>query len=53
MRKIINGGVEAMARKSQARFQIIRVSSLAQPRMRFELSENLPEVSLSHREQHH
>ena len=44
MRKIINDGVEASTRKSQARFQIIRVSFSAVPRMRLEKSENLPEI---------
>ena len=36
VRKIINDGVEASTRQSQARFQIIRVSSSAEPRMRLE-----------------
>ena len=36
VRKIINDGVEASTKKSQARFQIIRVSSSAEPRMRLE-----------------
>ena len=31
-----NDGVEALARKSQARFQIIQVTSSAEPRMRLE-----------------
>ena len=53
MRKIINDGVEASTRKSQARFQIILVSSSAEPRMRLELSENLPEISLSQPQPHH
>ena len=30
--KIINDGVDALARKSQARFQIIQVSSEAMPK---------------------
>ena len=34
--KKINDGVEASTRKSQARFQIIRVSYSAEPRMRLE-----------------
>ena len=33
---IINDGVETSARKSQAHFQIIQVSSSAEPRMRLE-----------------
>ena len=45
MRNIINDGVEASARKSQPRFQIIQASSTAEPRMRLEKSENLPEIS--------
>ena len=53
MRNIINDGVEASARKSQARFQIIQVSSSAEPRMRLEKSENLPEISLSRPQPHH
>ena len=44
---IINDGVEGSARKSQARLQIIKISSSAEPRMRLEKSENLPEISLS------
>ena len=36
VRKIINDGAEASTQKSQARFQIIRVSSSAEPRMRLE-----------------
>ena len=36
MRKLINDGVEASTRKSQARFQIIQVSCEAEPRMRLE-----------------
>ena len=46
MRNLIDDGVEASARKSQAHFQISRVSSSAEPRMRLEKSENLPEISL-------
>ena len=34
--KIINDGVEASTRKSQACFQIIQVSCSAEPRMRLE-----------------
>ena len=41
MRNIINDGVEASARKSQACFQIFQVSSSAEPRIRLEKSENL------------
>ena len=33
VRNIINDGVEASARKSQARFQIVHVSSSAEPRI--------------------
>ena len=47
MRNIINDGVKASAKKSQARFQIIQVSSSAVPPMRLEKSEDLPEISLS------
>ena len=47
MRNIFNDGVEVSTRKSQARFQIIQVSSSAEPRMRLGKSENLPEISLS------
>ena len=36
VRKIINDGVEVSTRKSQACFQIILVSSSAEPRMRLE-----------------
>ena len=36
MRKIINDGAEASTQKSQARIQIIRVSSSAEPRMRLD-----------------
>ena len=36
MRNIINDGVETSARTSHARFQIIQVSSSAEPRMRLE-----------------
>ena len=36
VRKVINDRVEASTRKSQARFQIIRVSSSSEPRMRLE-----------------
>ena len=54
MRNIINDGVEgASARKSQARFEIIQVSSSAEPRMSLERSENLPEISLSRHQPHH
>ena len=35
-RNIINDSAETSARKSQARFQIIQVSSSAEPRMRME-----------------
>ena len=48
----INDGVEASTRKSQARFQIIRVSSSAEHRMRLE-SENLPEIFLPRPQPHH
>ena len=51
--KIIHDGVEASTRKSQARFPIIRVSSSAEPRKRFEKSKNLHEVSSSRPEFHH
>ena len=47
VRNIINGGVEASASKSQDRFQIIQVSTSAEPRMRLEKSENVPEIALS------
>ena len=53
MRNIINDGVEASARKTQARFQIIQVSSSAEPWMRLEKSEKLPEISLSRPQPHH
>ena len=53
MRNIINDGVEASERKSQARLQIIQVSSSAEPRMRLEKSENSPETSLSRPQPHH
>ena len=53
MTKIINDSVEASTRKSRACFQIIRVSSSAETLMRFELSENLPEISLSGRQLHY
>ena len=46
MRNIINDGIKALARKFQARFQFIEASSLAEPRVRLHLSENLPEISL-------
>ena len=53
MRNIINDGAEASARKSQARFKITQVSSSAEPLMRLEKSENLPEISLSRPQLHH
>ena len=34
MRKIINDGIEALTRKSQARFQIIKVLCSGEPRIR-------------------
>ena len=51
MRNIINDGVEGSARKSQAHFQIIEVSSSTESR-RLEQSENLPEISLSRPKPH-
>ena len=53
VRIIINDGVDASARKSQVRFQVIQVSSSAEPRMRLEKSENLPAISLSQPQSHH
>ena len=53
MINIFNDGVEASTRKSQARFQIIRVSSSAKPRLKLEKSENLHEIPLSLPQPHH
>ena len=47
VKKIINDSVEASRQKSQACFQIIKVTSSAESCMRLEESENLPEISLS------
>ena len=52
MRNKINDGVEALARKSQAGFQIFQGSSLTELLLRLKKSENLPEISLS-RPHHH
>ena len=49
----INDGAEAETRKSQASFQIIQVSPEAVPRMRLELSEYEPEISLLRSQHYH
>ena len=50
--KIISGCVEASMRKSQARFQIIRLM-LGKAWHENKKSENLPEISLSRTQHHH
>ena len=50
---IYDDGVDDETRKSQASFQIIQILSKALLRMRFEKSENEPEISVLRPQHHH
>ena len=44
VKNMISEDVEFSARKSRARFQIVQVLCLAEPRMRLALSKNMTEI---------